>query len=94
MLSEVTVAAAGWLSFRNKSEKWRESGTRLPPLLDVCLKAITAMTNRSVKRQPQQVVYDRGYITKQNVTGNHSKARMNRFIYGRRRSDTSYAVET
>ncbi len=35
MLSEVTVAAAGWLSFRNKSEKWRESGTRLPPLLDM-----------------------------------------------------------
>ncbi len=27
--------AAGWLSFRNKSEKWNESGTRLPPLLDV-----------------------------------------------------------
>ncbi len=35
MLSEVTVAAAGWLSFRNKSEKWNESGTRLPPLLDL-----------------------------------------------------------
>ncbi len=75
MLSEVTVAAAGWLSLEISPKNGRESGTRLPPLLDVCLKAITAMTNRSVKRQPQQVVYDRGYITKQNVTGNHSKAR-------------------